>query len=221
MSRRPSAWRHQSSAGVERWPSLGLQWVQLGIPHPSPELRGGAGGCRGGDSAVGRPQTPGEGADMGGRGGELASAPGERQDQQRRRRSRGPPKQDVASSFRTRPFGAPGLWGRGGARRGRGAPRAPASRGGAPLLGAEGPHPGLKSPPGPRGREGGRARGRPLVLLLPGVVRGALTRAGTSLVQKPLSERLPRARCWVGKLRGDREKHTVSKRLFGYNLENK
>lgn len=93
---------------------------------------------------------------MVGGGGELASAPGERQDQQRRRRSRGPPKQDVASSFRTRPFGAPGLWGGGGARRGRGAPPAPASRGGAQLLGAEGPHPGLKSPPGPEdGRVGG------------------------------------------------------------------
>lgn len=87
----------------------------------------------------------------------------------------GPPKQDVASSFRTRPFGAPGLWGGGGAGRGGGAPRAPSSRGGAQLLGAEGPHPGLKSPPGPGGREGGRTRGRPLLLLLPGVVRGALT----------------------------------------------
>lgn len=50
--------------------------------------------------------------------GELASAPGERQDQQRRRRSRGPQKQDVVSLFRTRRLRAPGLWGRewGGAR---------------------------------------------------------------------------------------------------------
>ena len=106
--------------------------------------------------------------------GELASAPGERQDQQRRRRSRGPQKQDVVSSFRTRRLRAPGLWGGGGAEPGRGAPLAPSSRWGAQLLGTEGPHPVLNLA-GLWGPAGGRTRGRPLVLLLPDLARGALT----------------------------------------------
>lgn len=122
-----------AQAGV--WP----EWVRLGQSPPLPRAPGELGVAVvqqwEGPRPLGRVRRLGE--------GELASAPGERQDQQRRRRSRGPQKQDVVSSFRTRRLRAPGLRGRGGARPGRGAPIAPFSRWGAQLFGTEGPHPVL------------------------------------------------------------------------------
>lgn len=122
-----------------------------------------------GPRPLGRVQRLGE--------GELASAPGERQDQQRRRRSRGPQKQDVVSSFRNRLLCAPRLWGGGGADAGRWAPLALfSSRRATALGGRAAPRPEILQ--APWGLLGGWARGRPLVLLRPGLARGALTRNG-------------------------------------------
>lgn len=56
-----------SSPEVERHPRLGVgqNGSGWGSPHPCPEPRGTRSG---GDSAVGRPQTPGESVETGGRG---------------------------------------------------------------------------------------------------------------------------------------------------------
>lgn len=117
------------------------EWVLLGQSPPLPRAPGECGVVViqqwEGPRPLGRVRRLGE--------GELASAPGERQDLQRRRRSRGPQKQDVVSSFRNRLLGAPGLWGGGGAGAGRRAPLARSSRQGAQLLRAAGPHPGPRS----------------------------------------------------------------------------
>ena len=132
-----------AQAGI--WP----EWVRLGQSPPLPRAPGERGVAViqqwEGPRPLGRVRRLGE--------GELASAPGERQDQQRRRRSRGPQKQDVVSSFRTQRLRAPGLRGRSGAGPGRGAPLAPSSRWGAQLLGTEGPHPAL-NPAGALGTGG-------------------------------------------------------------------
>lgn len=118
------------------------QWVRLGQSPPLPRAPGE---CVAvvviqqweGPRPLGRVRRLGE--------GELASAPGERQDQQRRQRSRGPQKQDVVSSFRNRLLRAPGLWGGGGAGAGRRAPLARSSRRGEQLLRAAGTHRGPRS----------------------------------------------------------------------------
>ncbi|MEJ1287616.1 hypothetical protein NN561_018637 [Cricetulus griseus] len=107
----------------------------------------------GGDSAVGRSQTPREGGETRETRGRAAavSTPGKRHDQQSRRRScAGPKKQDVVSWFRTSRLRA--ALGRGWGVGRRGAPLVPRLRPGAQLFGAVGPHPGLRSALGPRDR---------------------------------------------------------------------
>lgn len=145
--------------------------------------------------------------------GELASAPGERQDQQRRRRSRGPQKQDVVSSFRNRRLGAPGLWGGGGAGRAEdlGLPLAlsllAAPRATAQGCRAAGRHPGPRScrRRGDRGVDG-------LVGALWCFCTRVLLRSSDdsrvggwpSPVQAKLSERLPRGQLRAGRCGGKR-----------------
>lgn len=141
----------RSLAEAGGWP----EWVRLGQSPPLPRALGECGvvviQLWEGPRPLGRVHRLGE--------GELASAPGERQDQQRRLRSRGPQKQDVVSSFRNRLLRAPRVWGGGGADAGLRAPLARSSSRGAQLLRAAGPHPGPRSCRRPGDRWVGRLVG--------------------------------------------------------------
>lgn len=82
------------------------------VPTPALSLGRAPGG---GDSAVGRSQTPREGGETGGAGkGSCRQHPGKRHDQQRRRRSCAGPKNRM-SRRGSAPRGSAGLWGGGGA----------------------------------------------------------------------------------------------------------
>lgn len=147
------------------------------VPTPALSLGRAPGG---GDSAVGRSQTPREGGETGGGEGQLPSAPREKtRSAETQAELRGPQKQDVASWFRTsRLRGALGR-GRGVGR--RGAPLVPQIRPGAQLLGAVGPHPDLRSGLGPRDRRVDGLVGAPWCFY-PRPWRGALTGESTFLI---------------------------------------